>query len=127
MVPLALPRRVGSSVFVARGPGSAPVGSVRRPPAPVRLTRRGRLVVLALLLAVTTALAGLVAAPGQAADRAGTAPTVVVRPGDTLWSIARRYAPRRDPFETIDDIRRINGINGYTVHPGQRLTLPSRR
>jgi LysM domain len=95
--------------------------------SPVRLTRRGRLVLLALLLGLTTAVAGLVSSPGQAADRPGTAPTVVVRPGDTLWSIARRYAPGRDPFETIDAIRRLNGIQDYTVHPGERLALPSGR
>src|SRR2546430_17204915 len=106
-----------------RGGRVAPHGA----PAPVRLTRRGRVVLLVLLLVVATAVAGLVAAPGQAAERPAAAPTVVVRPGDTLWSIARRYEPRRDAFETIDDIRRLNGIGDFTVHPGQRLGLACRR
>jgi hypothetical protein len=90
----------------------------------VRLTRRGRIVVLVLLLMLASGLTALAAAPGEASGRPGPAATAVVRPGDTLWSIARRYAPARDPFETIDEIRRLNGISDYTVHPGQRLTLP---
>jgi LysM repeat protein len=97
-------------------------------PAPaVRLTRRGRSVLLALLLAASTALAGLVGAPGQAAEPPKPAPVTVVQPGDTLWSIALRYSPQRDPFDTIDEIRRLNHIDDYTVHPGQRLVLPRRR
>jgi len=93
----------------------------------VRLTRRGRavLVLLALLLA---GLGVVSAAPAsQAADPVGPAPTVVVKPGDTLWSIASRCAPGRDPFATIDEIRRLNGLSGYTVPAGMRLTLPRRR
>lgn len=102
----------------ARNDGRAPA---------VRLTRRGRLVLLTLLLAVSTALAGLVGAPGLAAEPPAPAPVAVVRPGDTLWSIAVAYAPQRDPFETIDEIRRLNQIEDYTVHPGQRIVLPRRR
>jgi len=120
-------RVVGSTAPRRAVAGSAVAGSaVARRPGPVRLTRRGQLALLTVLLAVATGLAGLVAAPGQAADRPGVVPTMVVRPGDTLWSVANRYAPDRDPFETIDAIRRLNGIDGYTVHPGERLAMPSR-
>jgi hypothetical protein len=31
----------------------------------------------------------------------GPAPTVVVQPHDTLWSIATRTAPRRDPYAAV--------------------------
>lgn len=94
----------------------------------VRLTRRGRLVLLALLLAVAAAVGVLVAAStGEAAGPAGPAPTVVVQPGDTLWSIAARCAPGPDPFGTIEQIRQLNGLNGYTVHPGEKLVLPAHR
>ena len=96
--------------------------------AGVRLTRRGRLVLLALLLL----LAGLVgvlavASTGEAAAPVGPAPTVIVKPGDTLWSIAARYAPGPDPFGTIEQIRRLNGLDGYSVHAGQTLVLPGHR
>jgi hypothetical protein len=91
---------------------------------PVRLTRRGRVVILVALLVIAGVLVVLAAAPGEAAAPAGPAPTTVVRPGDTLWSVAGRYAPGRDRFLVIDEIRRLNGITDYTVHPGQRLVLP---
>jgi hypothetical protein len=95
---------------------------------PVRLTRRGRVVLLALLLLLTGMVAVLVAAStGDAATPAGPAPSVVVQPGDTLWSIAARYASGPDPFGTIEQIRQLNGLDGYTVHAGQRLQLPPRR
>jgi Tfp pilus assembly protein FimV len=90
----------------------------------VRLTRRGRVVLLALLLALVGGLAVLVGSAGNAADPAGPAPTVVVKPGDTLWSIAARYAPAGDAFVTIDQIRRLNGMPDYTVHAGETLVLP---
>ncbi|HSV67428.1 MAG TPA: LysM peptidoglycan-binding domain-containing protein [Mycobacteriales bacterium] len=51
-----------------------------------------------------------------------TAPTVVeVRPGDTLWSIARRVAPDADARAVVDSLRRGNGLPDGTVHPGQIL------
>jgi LysM domain len=100
----------------------------RPPRGGVRLTRRGRLVLLALLLALTGVAGVLVAAStGEAAAPAGPAPTVVVQPGDTLWSIAARYAPGPDPFGTIEQIRQLNGLDGYTVHAGETLVLPPRR
>lgn len=92
----------------------------------VRLTRRGRVVVIALALLLAAVALLLVAQASQAAPPAGPAVTVVVRPGDTLWSIAASYAPSRDPYRTIDEIRALNGISDFTIHPGQKLTLPRR-
>ena len=92
-------------------------------PGPVRLTRRGRRVVLVLLVLVVTFLGVMVAATGRAADTTPL-PVKVVQSGDTLWSIAGDCAPRRDRAATIADIRRMNDIEGYTVYAGQRLTLP---
>jgi hypothetical protein len=94
----------------------------------VRLTRRGRIVLLALMVALTGLVGVLLAAStGEAAAPAGPAGTVVVQPGDTLWSITARYAPGPDPFGTIERIRQLNGMDGYTLHAGQRLVLPARR
>jgi LysM repeat protein len=93
----------------------------------VRLTRRGRFVVVLLALLLAGFVVVLAAPASQAADPAGPAPSVVVRSGDTLWSIATRYAPGDDPFVTIDEIRRLNGLSGYTIPVGVRLTLPRHR
>jgi LysM repeat protein len=90
----------------------------------IRLTRRGRAVVLVLLSVVAALIVGLAASASRAAAPPGPAPTAVVQPGDTLWSIAERTVPGGDPFATIEEIRRLNGLADYTVHAGQTLTLP---
>ncbi|HEX4727841.1 MAG TPA: LysM peptidoglycan-binding domain-containing protein [Jatrophihabitans sp.] len=102
--------------------------TVTPPPAaaPLRLTRRG---LLALVLA--TALTGLVllavawaSAPGASAGaHSGSVGSVMVQPGDTLWSIAQRTAPQRDPRQVVDQLRRLNHLNSVALTPGQTLKL----
>ena len=41
----------------------------------------------------------------------------VVREGDTLWDIARRY------YTTMDTIREINGLESDQLHPGDRILM----
>lgn len=101
-------------------------GRPRRRP-PVRLTRRGRIVALALLLALAAAVAILVAPQSRAADPVGPARVAVVLPGDTLWDITARNSDGRDPFRVIEEIRRLNDLPGYTVYAGQELILPRER
>jgi LysM repeat protein len=53
-----------------------------------------------------------------------TAPAVVVvQPGDTLWTIAERVAPERDPRDIVTELRRRNGLPSADVRAGQRLRL----
>jgi nucleoid-associated protein YgaU len=51
--------------------------------------------------------------------------TVVVRSGDTLWSLAERTAPAADPRTVSDAIARANDIEAGELVPGQRLVLPA--
>jgi LysM repeat protein len=92
----------------------------------LRLTRRGRAVVLAFfVLMASLASAVLFTTASRASDPdTGPAPTVVVQPHDTLWSIATRTAPRRDPYAAVAEIQRLNDLNGYVVHPGETLVVP---
>ncbi|MEV4135307.1 LysM peptidoglycan-binding domain-containing protein [Dactylosporangium sp. NPDC049742] len=80
-----------------------------------------------LLLMVAGGLFTLVAVPGQAADQPGPAPVVIVQPGDTLWDIATRHSGGRGRDATMEEIRRLNNLDGYSVDAGQRLTLPRQR
>jgi LysM repeat protein len=115
-------------------PGEAVPGGPARPARrrrgahrrPVRLTRRGRAVLAVLLLALLAALFAVVPDRGEAAAPAGAPASVTVREGDTLWSIAERHLPSRDPYGTIDEIRRLNGMDGYGLRTGQRLLIPAR-
>ncbi len=51
--------------------------------------------------------------------------TVVVRPGDTLWSIASAHtASAGDVQDTIDRISEVNHLAGPSIEPGQRLRVP---
>ncbi len=50
---------------------------------------------------------------------------VVVRPGDTLWGLARQYAPSMDPREAIYIIRGANdGLDPGRLQPGDVLLVP---
>src|SRR5919107_29545 len=97
---------------------------LRRPP--LRLTRRGRAVVVAFfVLMASLASAVLFTTASRASDPdTGPAPTVVVQPHDTLWSIATRTAPHRDPYAAVAEIQQLNNLQGYVVHPGETLVLP---
>ena len=94
----------------------------------LRLTRRGRLALMSLCVGIAAVL-GVVAARPVVADEPGTPPmtgTVVVVPGDTLWDIARRISPGADPRRTVYDIRRLNGLAGADIRPGEVLVVPRR-
>jgi nucleoid-associated protein YgaU len=59
---------------------------------------------------------------------------VVVRPGDTLWAIARsRLGPGADDARVAHDVDRWHRLNHDVIgddpdliHPGQRLTAPTK-
>lgn len=76
-----------------------------------------RLLVLLLTVSLTV---GIVARPSGGAGRPGI---YVVRPTDTLWSIAAgHYAG--DPREGIWKLQQRNHLPGTTLVPGQKLVLP---
>jgi LysM repeat protein len=74
---------------------------------------------LILLLAVSL-LVGVVARPSGSA---GKPVRYVVKPTDTLWSIAASHYAG-DPREGIWKLQRRNHLHGTTLVPGQRLVLP---
>jgi LysM domain-containing protein len=106
-------------------------------PARVRLTRRGRLsLTLATLSIIALAVVGFGAAPASppqvgvpsspvhASPARSGETALTVRPGDTLWSIARRVAPGVDPRVAVQRITERNGLRSSAVLAGQRLILP---
>ncbi len=95
--------------------------------SPARLTRRGRVVVVLVLAALTLLAFSLGRATTSDATRGGPVaprPTTVVQPGDTLWSIARRIEPGVDPRRTVERLSSLNDLGGRPIQAGQRLTLP---
>jgi nucleoid-associated protein YgaU len=107
------------------------------PANPVRLTRRGRIVVTAAVVltigAASFALAGAAQATGHgnghvhsgAPAGPGSGMTkVVIRPGQSLWSVAESYDPDADTRVVIQEILQMNSLNSDQVRPGQVLWVP---
>lgn len=95
----------------------------------VRLTRRGRAILVlvivgAILLAfwLGTWRAGIAAT--DPAARATAYDTVVLEPGDTLWDIAERRAPDADPRLLVYRMIELNDLSGVAVEAGQRIRVP---
>jgi len=77
----------------------------------------GKLLVVALLAALAVGLAA------RSSHGAGPERTYVVRPADTLWSIAaRQYGG--DPREGVWRIEQANHLGSETLRPGETLILP---
>lgn len=97
----------------------------------LRLTRRGR-VVLSALVALPLVIGALVFALNGGGALASGEQThvsfqyVTVESGDSLWSVAERVAPNADPRDVIADIVSLNGLESAVVSPGQQLAVPSK-
>jgi hypothetical protein len=106
----------------------------RQESAPLRLTRRGRLVVgvFAVLLAtvalsvIATAAAGRAQASNHGRDGAGYQGMhqIVVQPGETLWTIASQAEPSADPRQVIAEIMTVNSMSSTVVQAGELLWVP---
>jgi LysM repeat protein len=75
---------------------------------------------LAVLLLTVALLVGVAARPSGGA---GKPVAYVVKPTDTLWSIAASHYAG-DPREGIWKLQHRNHLGGTTLVPGQRLLLP---
>jgi len=75
---------------------------------------------LLILLAVAALAVGMAA---RSSHGAGPERTYVVRPGDTLWTIAQRTYGG-DVREGVWRLERRNHLRSATLVPGQKLVLP---
>jgi nucleoid-associated protein YgaU len=104
-------------------------------PGQLRLTRRGRraVAVSAMLAAIGTATLIWASAAGGAQTTRHDGPAgagyrgmtqVVVRPGQTLWSIAAAAEPSANPWTVVQQIIDANALSGARVQAGQLLWVP---
>jgi hypothetical protein len=101
------------------------------PAAPLRLTRRGRVVVATAVALLVTVISLFVAGVAQATNHGPSAHAarqnlvqVVVRPGQSLWSVAESADPGQDTRAVIQQIIDLNSLNGDTVFAGQQIWVP---
>ncbi len=94
----------------------------------VRLTARARRLLAVLGAAVAVLLGvwvGSVVSGGDEGLVLVSDSSVVVRQGDTLWSIAGSVAgDHQDVRAVVDAIRELNDLSDATLQPGQVLRLP---
>jgi len=110
-------------------PARAARGRAANPP--LRLTRRGRIVVAVAAALVLAALSLVIAGAAQATNHPVSARTaqqnlvqVIVHPGQSLWSVAESADPSADTRVVIQQIIELNSLTGNTVFAGQRLWVP---
>lgn len=94
-----------------------------------RSARRRRIAVAAFSLAVIGAFA-----VGRSASLTSQTPgernlpvtrAVTVAPGDTPWSLARRFGnPERNILDRVESLNQANGGALSTLRPGQRILVP---
>jgi len=101
------------------------------PVAPLRLTRRGRVVAATAAALLVTVVSLLLAGVAQATNDGPSSRAarqslvqVVVHPGQSLWSVAESADPDQDPRAVIQQIIDLNSLNGDTVFAGQQLWVP---
>ena len=97
----------------------------------LRITRRGRAVLTALVAAPL--VAGVFAATLSGVAATATSPStqlapvsITVEAGQSLWQIASIVAPDANPADVVADIMSVNGLASGVVEPGQSLVLPDR-
>lgn len=96
----------------------------------LRLTRRGRVVLAALVtlpLVIAVLVLSLNGGAATATLEGSTVPFeyVTVESGQSLWDVAEVLAPSADPREVIDAIVRLNGLESVDVYAGQELAIPA--
>lgn len=95
----------------------------------IRLTRRGRIVMVLVALTAIIGL-GITLGDSTAATSRSGAPAahhmVTVKSGQTLWSIAVAANPGGDIRQTVDDIMRLNSLpSAAGLQMGHQIAVPS--
>ncbi|MCL3860152.1 LysM peptidoglycan-binding domain-containing protein [Actinotalea sp. K2] len=96
------------------------------PAGGLRLTARGRLVVICLTAAVV--VAGMLGGGRAEAGAVGPGTQVTTHTvvgGETLWGIARSVsAPGQDLRDAVDDLVALNGLSSSALRVGQQIVVP---
>jgi hypothetical protein len=96
--------------------------------APVRLTRRGKIVIVTLAILAIGVLAIMWGPSSTASGEVGTpqqTTSVQVLPGHTLWQIAADANPHGDIRKTVDEIIELNSLpNASALQMGSEIAVP---
>ncbi|KQN43264.1 MULTISPECIES: LysM peptidoglycan-binding domain-containing protein [unclassified Frigoribacterium] len=109
---------------------ASPVDSTRVVRTRLRITRRGRAVVAALVAVPLVVVAGALVLNGGGAVASDTTGVtefqhVTVDGGETLWQVASEIDPDADPRDVIADLVSLNNLPSAEVSAGQSLAVPA--
>lgn len=109
----------------AIGAGSARVRSTADTTS-LRLTRRGRGVVIGLALLAALGISSVAQhASADAPARSVSVETWTVAPGESLWLIAGAVAaPGQDLRVVVAELIELNGLSGAGLQAGQQILVP---
>ncbi|MHA7191600.1 LysM peptidoglycan-binding domain-containing protein [Arthrobacter sp. MDT2-16] len=103
----------------------------RNPERPLTLTRRGRLLLVGLPIALGVAALILLGAfltsqaqAGESLPESSATVEVSVAAGESLWDLALRHAPDRDPRDVVAEMVELNNLRGSVVQAGQSIAVP---
>lgn len=116
-----------SSVRSSRAPRAARPPMSQRRTSTLRLTRRGRSLVLGVALAGLVVVGGVATESASAALHGGHSAAVhqvTVMPGDTLWDLAAKAAAGGDILSMEQRILELNALDDASLSVGQRLLIP---
>ena len=114
------PERASARIY--RFPTRDPRARAARRRAVAR--RRAALGAAIVVMSVLLLFAGGPRSVSAASSRAGAPRAVSIKPGQTLWSLAERYAPAEvDPRAYVDAVVSLNHLDG-PPQAGERLRLP---
>ena len=91
------------------------------------ITRRGRVVLAAVIALPVLVVSLFLATPGALAESSSAPDTheyVTVLAGDTLWTIAESVAPESDPRDVVHEIMTLNQLSSAALVPGQEIAIP---
>jgi hypothetical protein len=111
----------------ARRPAGTPGAARSQSRSSVRLTRRGRAVVLFAGLVLVLLAGFFLGSVAVGTDEAGQGPAteiVMVEPGQSLWSIASELTTDGDVRTTMREIERLNALDTVALSAGQKLRVP---
>jgi hypothetical protein len=79
---------------------------------------------IAVLVILLLAFGWLLSVQAQEPEHPGRYSLHEVQPGDTLWSISKKYLPEVDPRIAVEWISEANGLETAIIHPGDVLNVP---
>ncbi|WP_435735646.1 LysM peptidoglycan-binding domain-containing protein [Cellulosimicrobium sp. PMB13] len=110
---------------VRRGQGGARSSTEVSADAPLRLTRRGRIVLVVAVALLVLLGARVGSAVAGSAGEPEEVRVHVVAAGETLWDHAAALAsPGEDLRDVVARIVELNGLSSSGLQAGQRLVLP---